>query len=1165
MKTNLKKVGALLLLGVLTALEAQAAAFTVGNVVVSQYGDGVNALGGAAAPVAVLEYLPSTANQASPVQTITIPSTGGSRLTGSGSAGSEDFITRSTNGAVLTFAGYDADTLTPAVASTTATVANRVVGQLDSGGNYTRYASGSTLAYSGSNVRSAVSDGVNYWMAGNASTAANAGIWYSASGGAWSKIITAGGNLRVARIFNGNLYYSASTAISAFSGIPTTAATATGTGITGTSVYDFPINQAGNVAYVADDSSLATVGGIAKWTYNGSTWTKKFTFSTVNGLTAGCRGLAVDFSGPNPVLYAATADTVTKLIKITDMSAFADTSDTADQVTVLATAASATYAFKGVALAPTASPVIISQPSDVVNALVGTTVNLSVTATGGQPLSYRWYYPNLSSPLADGSSGYGGNISGSGTATLQLTSVATAQSGNYQVIITNLTGPVGSIMSRVAQVSIVAAPVPPTIDANITPIGSTNFVGDSVAFSVTAHGIPSVTYQWKWIPDTNNLVTNIISGATSATLPLSNLITNQSGKYFVTITNSTAYYTTNSALAVLKINPTPVLTIAQFRSMVDGSFAPTNTTAIFTIQGTVTTWADMTGVANTEFYMQDASGGIAVYWAGASGTTNLPPAGAIVRVTGPLASFSGLLEIAPVFSNPLHSVTIISTNNPLPAAQPLPFDPNVTGAPALTKNATMNAMEGMYFVASNVMLNLSTPNFVSGANDTITNNVTHTRTFSDSTMTVTFTNSAGQTFIMFINAYTDIPTKAKYTGPVTVYGILGYYASAGFEFTPSRYADIISYVHVTNVLSNARKGDLATNNYTELVVRPGETLTTYASIGDASGGIVTLTPTGTLPTGASWSDITSGSTATAVFQYTGNSADAGNNFTIQLNVTSTAGTSYTESFTVYVPTPTEQKIAITEILANPTTNSAWPNFNPLHRSTDTLGISTNDQYVEIANQSSTDVTLLGVIDAGNPSAPLEDFMVNGPTLPASGAIVIYGGNNTESPILPVYNESASSGSLRLPTSGTGLIVLRNNDLHIIDRVVYNASSLSTNGSLSRFPTINSAFVPQAYISTNLTTAGRQYDGRPWNAPTQVPKGVSNIAVSSGNYQVTLSFTANTSQASTLWSAGEVIGPFRVIFGQQFQTVSGVFSITNPPSGPSHQFFYITTQTNGLAE
>ena len=151
----------------------------------------------------------------------------------------------------------------------------------------------------------------------------------------------------------------------------------------------------------------------------------------------------------------------------------------------------------------------------------------------------------------------------------------------------------------------------------------------------------------------------------------------------------------------------------------------------------------------------------------------------------------------------------------------------------------MNAMEAMYFVASNVMLNLSAPNFVASANDTITNNANHTRTFSDNVVTVNFTNGAGQTFILYINGYTDIPNKAKYTGPVTIYGVLGYYTSAGFEFTPSRYADIISYSSQSNVVSNVvRPGDLLTNTYTENRLLTGETLTARMSIGDPEGGTV---------------------------------------------------------------------------------------------------------------------------------------------------------------------------------------------------------------------------------------------------------------------------------------------------------------------------------------
>jgi hypothetical protein len=794
-------------------------------------------------------------------------------------------------------------------------------------------------------------------------------------------------------------------------------------------------------------------------------------------------------------------------------------------------------------------PTIVVQPQDV-TVFAGSSAGFTNLAAGDPTLAYQWY--SVTNNVTNA-------IPGATGLTLTLTGVATNQTGYIFAVVTNSAG---TNATRLAQFTVSPQPVPPIIDTNIFPAGSTNIVGDTVTFSVVAHGLPAPAYQWRVINGsvTNPVAGSNISGTNSATLTISSVTSGQAGTYFVNITNSSSvgYMVTNSALAVLKVNPPPAVNIVTLRGMVDGTYAPTNTTALYTATGIVTTWTNMSS-GGCSFYMQDSTAGINVFWSGAPGS-NLPPAGARVQVTAPLSSFNNLLELAPYYTNSLHSLVVLSTGNPLPAPQPLPFDPNVAN-----NLATMKALESSYFVASNVMLNLSTATFVSGANDTITNNATHVKAFTNSVLTVNFTNTAGQTFVLYINGYTDIPKQTKSTGPVTIYGVLGNYKNT-FEFTPSRFADIVSYVNFTNELSNVvRYGDLLTNTYTESFLEPGETLTTSVSIGDPEGGTVTLTPvTAGLPASAHWDGITSGLNATATFHFTPASGDASSNYVVALAESSTKGTVGTNYWNVYVPTPVEQKIAITEILANPTTNSSAPNFNPLHRSTDTLGISTNDQYVEIANQSSTSVQLFGVIDAGTPSAPLEDFSGTGPTLPAADAIVVFGGNYTESPNLPVYNEPASSGSLRLPTSGTGLIVLRNTDLHIIDRVVYNASSLSTNGSLSRFPTINSAFVPQAYISTNQTTAGRQYDGRPWDAPTQVPKGVSNIAVSSGNHQVTLSFTANTSQASTLWSAADLTAPFQVIFGQQFPTTSGVFSITNPPSGPSHQFYYITTQTNSLA-
>ena len=455
----------------------------------------------------------------------------------------------------------------------------------------------------------------------------------------------------------------------------------------------------------------------------------------------------------------------------------------------------------------------------------------------------------------------------------------------------------------------------------------------------------------------------------------------------------------------------------------------------------------------------------------------------------------------------------------------------------------------------------TTPNFVANANDIITNNAQKVGSVTNSVLTVNFTNQAGQQYSLFINAQSGLPGQAKYTGPVTIYGILGYFTTAGFQFTPSRFADIISYAFVTNVMANARKGDLVTNNYTENVVRPGETITTSVSIGDAAGGSVTLTPTGTLPTGAAWSGITSGTTAKAVFTYTGNAADAGTNYPIQLNVTSTAGTAYTATYNVYVPSVQEQKVFITEFLATPTTNPAASFYNPLARASTVNGISTNDQYIELVNLSDTDLNggtgTLFTLDKGNAASPVfSSFDGIGALLASSNSLVVYGGNGSPAVTPGLATPVFVSRGLFLPTTGNGVLVLRNSTGNIIDRVAYSASNLSTNGSLARFPTVNSAFVPQTYISTNTATAGLQYDGGLWSGGTKVPTGATGFVISYTNGQAVLTFTASTVDASTLWNASDVGGPYSVSFGRKFPTSSGSFTNVN---SATKQFYFISTQ------
>src|SRR5204863_451340 len=71
-----------------------------------------------------------------------------------------------------------------------------------------------------------------------------------------------------------------------------------------------------NTLYVADDRTLPN-GGVQKWTQSGGSWTLASTLN--NGLTAGVRGLTLTTNGSNqPVIYASTADSLSKLVTVTD-------------------------------------------------------------------------------------------------------------------------------------------------------------------------------------------------------------------------------------------------------------------------------------------------------------------------------------------------------------------------------------------------------------------------------------------------------------------------------------------------------------------------------------------------------------------------------------------------------------------------------------------------------------------------------------------------------------------------------------------------------------------------------------------------------------------------------------------------------------------------------
>ena len=325
------------------SLSAAHAQFTAGDLAVLQVGTGSAALSSAGTALFIDQFNTSTVGQTvSPF--LSIP-TDGTGLVTSGSATSEGALTLSTDGTYLTFGGYAAAAGTTGVANGTAP---REAGNISAGGVFS-VAANTSAALSGNNIRSVVSSGNNNWLAGPT------GVYYQSSGSSSLTTVQTALNARVDNIVNGSLYFSVGSGstrgIYAFSGNPTAASTPTLLFNTGSSSspYDFALNAAGTVAYVADDRSAASSGGIEKWTFDGSAWTLAYTLALGTTSAGGARELTVDWSGANPIIYATTTEaSANRLVDVVDTGSSAT-------YTTLATAPANT-AFRGVDFAPTAAP-----------------------------------------------------------------------------------------------------------------------------------------------------------------------------------------------------------------------------------------------------------------------------------------------------------------------------------------------------------------------------------------------------------------------------------------------------------------------------------------------------------------------------------------------------------------------------------------------------------------------------------------------------------------------------------------------------------------------------------------------------------------------------------------------------------------------------------------
>jgi hypothetical protein len=194
---------------------------------------------------------------------------------------------------------------------------------------------------------------------------------------------------------------------------------------------------------------------------------------------------------------------------------------------------------------------------------------------------------------------------------------------------------------------------------------------------------------------------------------------------------------------------TTVTNIAYLRSLVGtANWVPTNTTSLFTVEGTVTTYTNLSSTPTNElFFMQDDTNGIAVLFRG--GTNQfMPQSGDRLRVTAALTNINGLLALAPDHANLTNVVWRLSSGNALPTPAALDFA-------ARTNVPAMEAMEARYVSVSQVWISQSGGAYF----PTVLTNLV-------------MTNAVGRTFDLTIHPALTNAGQLKPTGPVNILGVL---------------------------------------------------------------------------------------------------------------------------------------------------------------------------------------------------------------------------------------------------------------------------------------------------------------------------------------------------------------------------------------------------------
>ena len=250
-------------------------------------------------------------------------------------------------------------------------------------------------------------------------------------------------------------------------------------------------------------------------------------------------GLSASFSvtvtGDNPLSYqwqrngTSLAGATTSLLTITNAQA-TNAGTYAVVVTNLYGTATSSNALLAVL-----DPYISNQPQSQLVA-AGAPASLSVGAVGTAPLRYVGSENGVA--LVDG-----GNLSGTGSATLTIGSMQASNVGTYSVTVSNGNG--GWVVSSNAALYAAFAPVIVT-----QPASQQAVAGSTVLLSVSVVGSGPLSYQWQRA-GTNLADGGKISGSGTASLTVSNVQASEMASYGVVVTNTNGAAVSSNALVSL--------------------------------------------------------------------------------------------------------------------------------------------------------------------------------------------------------------------------------------------------------------------------------------------------------------------------------------------------------------------------------------------------------------------------------------------------------------------------------------------------------------------------------------------------------------------------------------------------------------------------------------